>query len=113
MSGYHFEVNSEPKKCMHFLKNTTILVSAVLAKVRLSPNRIIFLRLMWENMGNMILKKFRHSIKKRQRYSDFHIAINNKLFRLSDIAVIRFKFREIALDSGSLDLLLCRGIIFK
>ena len=34
-------------------------------------------------------------------------------FRLSDIAVIRLKFREIALDSGSLDLLLCQGIILK
>src|SRR5688572_22413997 len=113
MSGYHFQVNSEPKKFMHFLKKTTMQVSAVLAKVRLLPNRLIFLRLMWENMGNTNLKKFRHSIKKRQRYNKFYIAKNNKLFRLSDIAVIRLKFRKIALDSGSLDLLLCRGIIFK
>src|SRR5688572_5911840 len=113
MSGYHFEMNSEPKKFMHFLKKTTIQVSAVLAKVRLSPNRIIFLRLMWENMGNTNLKKFRHSIRKRQRYSDFYIAINNKVFRLLDIAVHRLKFREIALDSGSLDLLLCQGILLK
>ena len=34
-------------------------------------------------------------------------------FRLSDIAVIRLKFREIALDSGSIDLLLSRGIILN
>ena len=34
-------------------------------------------------------------------------------FRLSDIAVIRLKFREIALDSGSLDLILSQGIILK
>src|ERR687897_697863 len=113
MSGYHIEVNSDPKKFMHFLKKPTIQVSAVLTKVRLSPNRIIFLRLMWENMGNTNLKKFRHSIKKRQRYCDFYITINNKLFRLSDNAVIRLKFREIALDSSSLDLLLCQGIILK
>src|SRR5688572_18193209 len=113
MSGFHFEVNSEPKKFMHILKKSTIQVSAVLAKVRLSSNRIIFLKLMWENMRNKNLKKFRHSIKKWQRYSNFYIAINNKLFRSSDIAVIRMKFREKALDSGSIDLLLCQGIILK
>src|SRR5688572_24613367 len=98
---------------MHFLKKSTIQVSAVLAKVRLSPNRIIFLRVMWENMRNTNLKKFRHSIKKRQRYSDFYIAINNKLFRSSDIAVIRLKFCEIALDSDWISVVLCKGIILK
>ena len=34
-------------------------------------------------------------------------------FPLSDIAVIRLKFREIALDSGSLEVHLCQGIILK
>src|SRR5688572_1397155 len=99
MSGYHFEVISEPKKFMHFLKKTPIQVSAVFTKVRLSPNRIIFLMLMWGTMGNTNLKTFRRSIKKRQRYGDFYTATNNKLFRLSDFAVIRLKFCEIALDS--------------
>src|SRR5688572_5173467 len=100
MSGYHFEVNSEPKKFMQFLKKSLIQVSAVFTKVRLSSNRIIFLRLMWGTMGNTNLKKFCQSSKKRQRYGEFYTAINNKLFRLSDIAVIRLKYRKIALDSG-------------
>ena len=34
-------------------------------------------------------------------------------FRLSDIAEIRLKIRELALDSGSIDLILSRGIILK
>ena len=68
---------------------------------------------MWETTGNTNLKKFRHSIQKRQRYGDFYTAINNKLFRLSDIAVIRLKYRKSALDSGSLDLTLCQGTILK
>src|SRR5688572_15488852 len=99
MSGFHFEVNSEPKKFVHFLKKTTIQVSAVLPKVPLSENRIIFRRLMWKNMGNTKLKKCPRSIKIFHYSTHFCTAINNKLFRSSDIAVIRLKFRKIALDS--------------